>query len=544
MTVLSRLRVPRSLLAAAALAGASITTSVVSTGVAATPSTTLTARVLREGHPGEPDSLDPHLAVAAPSLIVLNDLFEGLMTLDAQGRPTHGAAESYSQSADGKTYTFRLRAGLTWSDGRPLTAGDFLWSMRRLANPETGSTGLAAYIDLFKNGAAVLGRKAAPEALGVAALDDRTLRIELAHPAPYFLSVVALPVFAPVPRHVIETAGRNWARPESFVGNGAFVLSEWRPGEYVRVSRNPRFHDARNVRLDGVVYRAIADLNTGLRLFQAGEIDTLTNFPPDKLDWLRQNLPKELRLSPSLGVTVYVFNHRNPKLRDQRVRRALSLAIDRDLLTTRIIHSGDRPAYGLVTSGLPGYFPPLTAAPGSTSASRGLEARELLRQAGYSADRPLELEILYHTSEEHKKVALAVAAMWQQVGVRTTLRNAERQVVEVSVRNADFEVARGAWFSTYSDPMGLLGNLQAASQASGGTYTNAKFDALILRAQSTVDKTQRLRLLRDAEILAMQDQAVIPLYFIVSRRLVAQRVLGWRDDNLTALRSARWLSLR
>lgn len=500
------------------------------------------ARVLREGHPGEPDSLDPHLAIAAPSLIVLNDLFEGLLTLDARGQPVAGAAARYSVSADGKTYTFTLRAGLQWSDGKPLTAEDFVWSLRRLANPATASTTLASYVDLFAGGAAILARKAAPETLGVDAPDARTVRIELTHPAPYFPAVISLPVFAPVPRHVIEKQGRAWTRPEFFVSNGPFVLTEWRPGELVRVARNPRFHDAASVRLDGVIYRAIADLNTGLRLFQGGELDTLTNFPPERFDWLRANMPRELHLTPSLGVTVYVFNHRQPALRDLRVRRALSLAINRELLTTRIVHSGDQPAYGLVPGGLPGYFSALTDR--ADASANLVQARALLKQAGYGPDHPLEVQILHHTSEEHKKVALAVAAMWQQIGVRATLRNAERQVVEVAVRNGEFTIARAAWFSSYADPKGLLNYLQSGSAANGGAYHNAQYDALIDRADSSSDGALRARLLRQAETMLVEDQAVIPLYFIVSRRLVAQRVLGWRDDNLTALRGARWLSLR
>ena len=498
--------------------------------------------ILREGHPGEPDSLDPHRAISAPALLVTNDLFEGLMTLDAHGRPTLGAAERYSVSLDGKIYIFQLRAGLQWSDGRSLTANDFVYALRRLADPATATTSLASYIDLFSGGAAVLAGKAAPSTLGVSAPDRRTVRIELTHPAPYFLAVLALPAFAPVPQHVIDRHGHDWTRPENFVGNGPFVLAEWRPGNFVRVARNTRFHDAKNVHLDGVLYTAIADLNSGLRLFQAGELDTLTNFPPEKLDWLRASMPRALHLAPSLGVTVYAFNYRLAKFQDVRVRRALSLAIDRELLTTRVIHSGDQPANGLIPSGMPDY-PSARAAPAASLSVRLARARDLLSQAGYGAAHPLEVEILHHTSEEHKKVALAVAAMWQQVGVRTTLRNAERQVVDVAVRNGEFDIARAAWFSSYADPIGLLNMLLTGSPANGGSYRNPEFDALLAQAENSVSPRARTALLYAAESLLMNDQAMIPLYFIVSRRLISQRVVGWRDDNISALRGARWLSL-
>jgi oligopeptide transport system substrate-binding protein len=320
------------------------------------------------------------------------------------------------------------------------------------------------------------------------------------------------------------------------------MLKEWVPGDHVLAIRNPHFHDRRNVRLNGVLYRPVADLGAGLRLFQTGELDTLTNFPPERLEWLKAHMPRELRLAPSLGVTVYVFNHRLEKFRDPRVRRALSLAIDRDLLTTRIVRSGDRPAHGLIPAGLPGHAAPSPRPPHAADADRA-EARRLLGMAGYDARHPLELELLYHTSEEHRKVAVAVASMWRSVGVHARLRNAERQVVEVASRNGEFQVVRAAWFSSYADPMGLFAYLRAGNPANAGAYRLAAFDATLERADAAAAGT-RAQLLRQAEQLVMADQAVIPLYFLVSRRLVATRVVGWRDDNLTALRPARWLALR
>lgn len=511
------------------------------TGVAPQPARA--EAVLRSGHPGEPDSLDPHKAISAPSLIVINDLFEALMTLDARGRPVPGAAERYSVSADGRVYTFRLREGLVFSDGRPISSADFLYSFRRLADPATASTALAAWIDLIENGRAVLRRELPLDALGVAAPDPRTVRITLAAPAPYFPAIVAFPVFAPMPRHVIEAQGSAWTRPEHFVSNGPFVLDEWRPGQYVRVRRNPRFHAADSVKLDAVEYRPVADLNTGLRMFQTGALDALTNFPPERLDWLRQNMPQQLRLGPSLGVTVYVFNHRLAKFADPRVRQALALAVDRDILTTRLVRAGDTPAWGLVPSGLPGYGATLQA-PLKSAAERTALARRLLAEAGYNPQRPLEVELLYHTSEEHKKVAVAVAAMWQAIGVRATLRNAERQIVEVATRNGDFEIARAAWFSPYADPVGFLGFLRRGSPQNGGAYASQAYEDALNVAEAERDPAARNRALHEAERLLLADQAMIPLYFLVSRRLVSPRVVGWRDDNLTALRPARWLSLR
>lgn len=511
-------------------------------------SVTQAGGVLRTGHPGEPDSLDPHTSVSAPALIVQNDLFESLLTLDARGRPVPGAALRYTVSADGRVYTFTLREGLTYSDGRAISAADFVWSIRRLADPATASTGLAAWIDLLENGRAILRGESSPNSLGVEAPDERTVRIRLTRAAPWFPAIVAFPVFAPLPRHVIERYGRAWTRPENMVVNGPFMLQSWTPGQAVRVVKNPRFHAAASVRLDGVEYVSVSDQNTGVRLFLDGRLDTVTNFPPEKLDDLRRSRPRELRLAPSLGVTAYVFNHRLTKFRDPRVREALSIAIDRQMLTTKIVRAGDQPALGIVApsiSALPASGTTNGGANGGLRRTAQLErARTLLRAAGYTTARPLEVELLYHTSEEHKKVAVAVAAMWQAAGVRVALRNAERQVVEAASRQGDFEIVRAAWFSPYPDASGFFAYLRQGSPSNAGAYENAQFEDTLERSARIVDPAERRRLQRAAEEMLQRDHAAIPLYHIVSRRLVSQRVIGWQDESLSAIRPARWLDLR
>lgn len=500
--------------------------------------------IFRSGHPGEPDSLDPHRAVAAPSLVVNADLFEGLTTFDARGRPIPGAAESWTVSADGREYRFRLRRGLVYSDGTPIRAQDFVWSLRRLADPATASAGLAPWVDLLANGRDVLTGRKPPAALGVEASDPLTVVIRLSRAAPYFPAITALPAFAPMPRHVIERHGNAWTRAEHFVSNGPFVLKEWIPGQVLRTRANPRFHDAANVRLAGVEYYPINDLHAGLRRFQTDQLDALTNFPPERLDWLRQNLPKELRLAPSLGVTVYVINHRLDKFKDPRVRRALTMSVDRRLLTERLVRAGDQPTQRFVPPALYQSAGATNRPSSLTPSSRTLsEARSLLREAGYHSGKPLTVEILYHASEEHQKVALAVAAMWQQVGVVTRLRKAERQVVEVATRNADFEIARAAWFAPYEDPEGYLSFLTASSPTNAGAWRRSEYDALLRAAATAPNNEARLEQLQAAEQVALDDVAVIPLYYLVSRRLVSTRVKGWGNDNITALRPARWLSL-
>ncbi len=503
------------------------------------------AKILRTGHPGEPDSLDPQVGIAAPGVVVATDLFEGLYTLDRNGRPVLGAAQSVRtlQDAAGPVLEFTLLPNLRWSDGTPLTAADFEYSFKRLADPATAGTLLASNVSLFRNGEAVLAGRAPPSALGVRAVDARRLRIELTRNVAWLPSVLAFPAFAPVPRHVIEKHGRNWSRPGIHVSNGPFMLTRWQPNNLVEVARNPRFHDAANVRLDGVQYLPITDQNSAFRLFKDGQLDTITNFPPGQLDFIRSNMKSELHLAPSLGVTMYFFNLRRPLFRDVRVRKALALAIDRDMLTTRIVRTGDQPAYGLIPPRFPNYLPSITPRP-ATQAQRLAEARRLLAEAGYSAAKPLQFELLYHTSDEHRSVAVAAAAMWQAIGVRATLRNAERQVVEVATRNGEFDVVRAALFTAYADPNGLFLFFRSGSSANGSGYANPAFDAAVERAEQEVTPgPRRAAAQRQAEQLLVDDQAFLPLYFSVSRRLVSKRVAGWSDDNLTSLRPSRYLGV-
>jgi len=502
-------------------------------------------RILRVAHSGDADSLDPHAALSATGLVIATDLFEGLYTLDRDGRAVLGAARSVRKLQDGQgpVLEFTLRPNLKWSDGTALTAADFEYSFKRLADPKIGGTLLASNIALIRNGAAAIGGKAPPDSIGVHAVDETRLRLELVRNVAWLPSVLAFPSFAPVPRHVIEKHGAAWTRPGNHVSNGPFRLAEWKASNFVRVMKNPYFHDAPSVRLDAVQYLPSPDLNTGLQMFRSGLLDTMVNFPPQKLDFLRKEMPGALHLSPSLGVTMYVFNFRRPIFRDLRVRKALALAIDRDVLTTRIVRTGDVPAYGLIPPSLPGYLPSIGPAL-KTQPQRLAEARRLLSEAGYGPGKPLQFELLYPTNEEHKTIAVAASAMWGAIGVKVALRNAERRVVESATRSGDFDLVRGALFTPYPDPHGLFVFFRGGDSANGSGYANAAFDAEVERSEQLLEPgPQRAVAQRRAEQLLVDDQAFLPLYFATSRRLVASRVSGWSDRNLTALRPARYLTV-
>ncbi len=500
--------------------------------------------VFRSGHSGEPDSLDPHKAMPGSATVVINDLFEGLLTLDALGRPTAGAASEWSVSDDGLEWTFRLRDGLVWSDGVPLTADDFVYAFRRMADPATAASSMAMSVDAIAGARDVLSGRAPPESIGVSAPDSRTVIVRVPRPRPYLTTVLSSPGFVPVPRHVIEEHGDAWSGPGIHVSNGAYKLDRWIPQDYVRVVRNPRFHDADSVSIDAVHYHVVDDLNTGLRRFRAGDLHAMVNFPPDKLDWLRENLPGVLRLSPSLGLMLYAFNLEQPPYDDIRVRRALSLAVDRGILTQRIVRSGDQPAYGLIPPGMndyPGAYP--DPADGLDRDQRLEAARELLAEAGYGPDNPLEASILYHTSEEHRRIAVAVSRMWKDIGVVTELINSDRQVVNARALQGDFGVVRMAWFSVYRDPTGFFNYFLPGNPANVTRYDDGGLAGAIASADASSDIATRMTDLAAVEARIMAEQPILPLYYMVSRRLVSPKVKGWLDENPTSFRPARYMSI-
>ena len=292
---------------------------------------------------GEVETLDPHRISTMAERPIVQELFEGLVSADVEGNPIPGAATNWEVSEDGLTYRFELRPNLTWSDGVPVTAADFVLSLRRFADPRTANP-LAGQLFVIRNARAVFTGDLPPEDLAVSAPDARTVAIQLEHRAPYFPELL-LARGLPVPRHVLERYGDAWTRPGNMVSNGAFVLSERVPQSHVKVSRNPRFREASTVALDEVFFVANEDLATGVRRFRSGEIDMALNFPQSQLEFLRENYPTAIRLPPYLAYEYYAFNVTRPPFDDVRVRRALSMAIDREVLVTRLLRTGDRPAH-------------------------------------------------------------------------------------------------------------------------------------------------------------------------------------------------------
>jgi oligopeptide transport system substrate-binding protein len=498
--------------------------------------------VLKRGNRFEPASLDPHRYQTHYEANILLDLFEGLVAYDAEARPVPGVAERWSVSADGLVWTFSLRPGLVWSDGMPLTAEDVVFTFRRLLDPVTA----AQYAQLFyvvENARAVNTGALLPERLGVAAPAKDTVVFRLAAPAPYLPELMANAFAAVLPRHAIARHGADWVKPGVMVSNGAYALKLWAPQDRIELVRNPRFHAAANVAIDRVIYYPTENLNSALARFRAGELDMQMEFPAAQIDTLRASLAAETKVGPSLLTYYLALNTAKPQLADARVRRALSLAIDRDVLTGRINKLGETPAFSFV--------PPVTAhylawTPPEAELSpdqRLVEARRLLAEAGYGPGRPLKLAYSFSSTDDLRRIAVAIAGMWKRVGVDAELLNREGRVHFASLKSGDFDAGFVGWSADFNDAATFLYVLQSSSVNSNySRYANPAFDALMAEAAAARDTAQRSALLQRAERTALADQPIVPLYYGVARNLVARHVRGWRA-NPQDFYLTRYLSL-
>lgn len=497
---------------------------------------------LRRSSTGEPQTLDPQLWVYGQDGNLAQDMFQGLTTLDAAARTVPGQAASWQVSADGLVYRFKLHHGLQWSDGTPLTSADFLFSLHRMFDPATASPS-AALLYVIRNAREVNTGKLPVQALGVSAPDATTLVVELSHPAPYLLELLVHRAF-PVPRHVIEKHGREWTRAGRLVSNGAFTLGEWRPGQHVKLIRNPRFHEAGQVTLDAVYHIPIEDPKAAVTRYRAGELDIVVTLPSEMIEVLRRDFGKQLHLVQQIGLEYLVFYTERPPLNDPRVRRALSMAIDRDLLAARVLRAGEPAAYCLVPPGVVGYPERGCADFGSWTQPRRLsEARRLLAAAGFSPAHPLTLLMRYNNSDTQKRLALAISAMWQPLGVRAELLTGDLKAHQQALAQGHFDIARAAWYAEDRDAASFLRLLDSRATALNlARFKDAGFDRSLDLADSTADPIQRAASLRDAEALAMAAQPIAPLYYYVSRRLVSPRVRGW-VDNPRGVHLNRYLSI-
>ncbi len=499
------------------------------------------ARTLERGNGPEPDTLDAHRTQVISGFNVLRDLYEGLVSESADGELVAGLASSWRISPDGLTWTFDLRPGLRWSDGSPFAAGDVVASFRRALDPATA----APYANLFADvvGAeAVIAGRASPSTLGIEAPDETHVVFRLARPLP-LAKLLTLPIAYPVRVDRVNTFGAQHTRPGHLLGTGAYRLVDWQPQAAITLERNPYFHAADTVRIERVRYHVTEDAANELKRYLAGDLDLTETVPPGRMDKLDQRFGPALRVAPYLGVFYFGLNLRRAPFREApALREALVLALDRDVLTRYVTGLGEAPAYSLVPPGVSHYVGAEPAYARWTQDERVARARELYRQAGYSDEHPLEVELRYNTSTQHRRLALATAAMWKQtLGVRTRLRNEEWKVFVINRRQgAITQVFRGGWIGDYDDAASFLQTFAGDQVLNTTGYRNANFDAAIAHALAAPGLDERNRELARAERLLLADHAIVPIYFYTSKHLVRPELAGY-ESNALDRHATRWL---
>lgn len=491
--------------------------------------------VFHRGNGPEPQSLDIHKSEGVSSSNIQRDLYEGLVSQAPDGSLEPGAAASWEISEDGRTYLFHLREDGRWSNGDPVTAQDFVFALRRGVDPETLSNYSGLLIPIL-NAQAITAGQLPPEVLGVEAVDDKTLRITLANPSGYFLELLTHSMSYPLHRASAEQWPGAFARPGRLVSNGAYMLDEWVIQSHVKLVRNPHYRDREDLGIHEVYYYPIENPAAELKRYRAGDLGWTETVPHNQIKWIRENLGDQFQVSPYLGVYFYGFNIEQPPFRGQPgLRRALAMAVDRSIITEHLTGGGELAAYTFVPP-LPGYAPLVPAWADWPRERQLAEARRLYAEAGYGPERQLEVEILYNTSDNHRQMALAVAAMWKQaLGVRTRIINQEFKVYLVTRRSkSETEIYRAGWIGDFSDPVNFLDILRSDNRRNDTGYADPAYDGLLDRAAAAVDPEQRMRLLGEAEALMLEQQPVIPLYFYVTRRLVKPWVKGWQGNVLDA----------
>jgi oligopeptide transport system substrate-binding protein len=492
--------------------------------------------VLLRGNGPDPDSLDPHRARSTEAMMVLRDTFECLTRLDKAAAPAPGAAQGWTVSEDGREYTFKLRPGLRWSNGDRVVAQDFAAGLRRLVDPATASQ-YAQVVDVILHAPDIISGKTPVNMLGVAAPDDHTLTITLSAPAPYLPGLMAHPSCAPLHGPSLASLGDRFARAGSQVSNGAFVLKEWLQGSYVRAERNPHYWNNAANRIDAVKYLQISDENAELRAYRAGELHCTYVVPRGQFDWVKENLGAELHVSPQLSVYYYGFNLDRKRF-TPKIRRALSMVIDRERLANSVLRVGELPAWGWVPPGINDYASQSFDYAKQSAADRIAEARRLLAEEGFTPEKPLAFELRYNTGEVHGKVAVAVTSMWKEaLGVRAQPAAVEFKSLFADVERRDVDVYRLSWVGDYNDPYNFLQYLKSDFGINLPHYVSPAYDALLLDAGRQKDSARRRELLESAERLMLADHPVIPLYFYVNKHLVKPELKGWYDNVMNVVYS-------
>ena len=524
-------KITQALLLGAGLAVAATSTVSIAADV---PAGTKLAQVqeLVRGNGTEVATIDPHKSQGVPESHVIADLLEGLVGQDANGNIIPGVADSW-ETADNKTFTFHLRKDAKWSNGDPVTAHDFVYSFQRSVDPMTASP-YSWYMEYtkMKNAKDIIAGKADKSTLGVKALDDQTLVVELDSPVPYFVMMMGHTTTKPVHKATVEKFGDQWTKPENFVGNGAFVVDKWVVNERLVLKRNEQYWDNDKTVLNQVTFLPIENQVTEMNRFLSGEIDFTNELPLEHFKRLSKEHPESVSVVGNLCTYYYLFNTKKAPFDDVRVRQAVSYTIDRNIVANAIMGQGQKPAYFLTPEITAGFDPEMPAYGQMSQQERNAEAKRLLEEAGYGQDNPLKFTLLYNTSENHKKVAIALGSMWKKsLGLNVTLENQEWKTYLSTKDSGNFEIARAGWCGDYNEASSFLTLMKSGNTTGGIHYDSKAYDDLMERAITSTSEEERKALYSEAEKLMAKDMPIAPIYQYVKSRLLSPKVGGFPANN-------------
>ncbi len=480
----------------------------------------------------EPASLDPVKAVGLPEIQVIRDLFEGLVNQNEKGELVAGVATKW-HSNDNRIWTFTLRDNTRWSDGTPVTAEDFVYSWQRLVDPKnTSPFAWFAALAGISNAQAIIDGKMPADKLAVTAMDSHTLRIQLDKPVPYFPNLTANFALYPTPKAVVEKWGQNWTKPGKLVGNGAFALNERVVNEKLVVVRNKNYWDNGKTVLTKVTFVPINQETAATKRYLAGDIDITESFPKNMYQKLLKDIPDQVYTPPQLGTYYYAFNTKKGPTADAKVRLALSITIDRRLMAEKVLGTGEKPAWRFTPDVTAGFKPDAAPFEQTSQAELNAQAKTLLRAAGYDEHKPLKLTLLYNTSENHQKIAIAVASMWKKnLGVDVKLQNQEWKTYIDSRNTGNFDVIRASWVGDYNEPSTFLSLLTSTHSGNISGFNSPAYDKLLTQASEEVSDAARNKDYNQAERIIQEQAPIAPIYQYTNGRLIKPWLKGYPINN-------------
>jgi oligopeptide transport system substrate-binding protein len=487
-------------------------------------------QVLNIGNGTEPRDLDPHTVTGIPEFQITQNLFEGLVGKDPKTlEPTPGVAESWKISKDRKTYTFKIRKNAKWTNGEPITASDFIYSWKRLLDPTTASE--YAYQGYYIKSGKEFNQGQLKDAsrLGLKSADPYTLEVTLENPTPYFLSLLYHHSLYPVHQVTVEKYGMRWTRQENIVSNGPFSLKKWKMNQVITLEKNPSYWDAGSVKLERVNFYAVEKSETEEKMFLTKKLHATATVPTEKIAPWTKDTSGVLKRHPYLGTYYYWINVNRAPMNNPLVRKALALAIDREKLVKYVVKGGQAPAESFTPPGTGGFHPKSHLPKDS---SRVAEAKKLLTQAGFPDGKGLQpIEILYNTSESHKKIAEAIQQMWSEnLGVHATLYNQEWKVFLDTQHSKNYMVSRAGWIADYNDPNTFLDMLTTGNGNNHAGWSNSAYDSLIEKAAKELNPKKRHEIFQKAEDILLEELPVIPLYIYTRIYLLSPDVQGWFEN--------------